>query len=118
MSMRNITKREILIAIVALLVGVGFGFYSNSNKVKTNKQITKRIIDNCVQSLTAANTLISIYSESYKEVSMFFLDRQSCDIELSKKKLEALNKSKEKSEEEVRRLTGDMDIIIEDLKGN
>lgn len=116
MSIRHITKREIIIAIVALLVGVGIGFYMNSNEVKANKQITKRVIDNCIQSMTAANTLINSCGGAYKEATTCFLNIDSCNLQESGRKLGALNKEKEQAEEEIRRLTKDMDSIIGEVK--
>lgn len=118
MNIQHFTKREIIIAIIALLVGVGLGFYTNSNEVKASKEMTNRVIDNCVQSLVATNVLVNSCGKAYKEATTCFFNLDSCDLQESGMKLEALNKEKERAEEEIRRLTEDMDSIIKDVKEN
>lgn len=110
-----IKKKEIVIAVIFFLLGLGLMYASNRSELALKKEITRKIIDNCIQSLTASNSLINSCSDAYKEASACITKGNDCNMTESAKKLDAFNEQRQLAEEQIRNATKDMDSIIESV---
>lgn len=108
-------RREFLIILIAFSLGVTIMYFYNQSQVVANKAITIRVIDNCIQGLTISQKLISSCSDAYAEATTCMANLSICNIEESTKKLQVLNKEKEKADGELKEINLDMQTIIDDV---
>lgn len=108
-------KPYLLTALISFVLGMGVMFLYTRAEINDNKNITKRIVNNCADSLITSNDLINNCSEAYKSFGACVTNLDSCNLAESASKLDQLNQEKESINLKLKDLTKDIDGILNTL---
>lgn len=109
----SVTKKEIAIAIIFLSIGIAISYFYNQNRLKMYKSAGYKVMNNCIQTVQAADSLAKNCGEAYKIVESCVSNLNSCDLESESKKLDSLNKQKSEIEDKISKLTEESGTLIE-----
>lgn len=114
----KISKEEIAIALVGIIVGTIFGYLFTLQKINYQKDLTKRILNNSIQSMAASKQIADTCSEAYTTATECVSNLNTCDIESEAKKLDDYNYKRGQAEEIIDWMSEDMKKIINETKAN
>lgn len=106
------TKREVIIALVFLLIGVLASYIYSQNELKQYKRVGFKIMDNCIQTMKVADDLSKNCSQAYKIVGVCVSNLNVCDVVTEANKLDVLNRQKIEIENELWNLTEQSGSLI------
>lgn len=112
MNNRNILG-ELLLVIFLVSIVFFIGYRYGQSKQDSTRQITGRIVNNCYQSLQAADALIGNCNEAYTVATTCVANISSCNVPAATTKLEQLNTQKTTLESSFSGLVKDADSIIQ-----
>ena len=118
--MRN--KRDIVIASVAFLFGLGIMYVYGANEIAANKsklathdRVTREIMDNCSRSLSDSQILIDSCSTAYTAATSCVSHLNTCDVASVAKNLTLLNDRKNNAEIDLESATKNLGDIFHEL---
>lgn len=119
-----VTSKQIKCGLIALLTTSSFVLGSMLTHLKereqtqTRKEVTRRILDNCVQAVSLRESLISNCSKAYLEAETCVSNLYTCDINKSKQKLTDLQDEKEILEVKIQEAASETAKIVRAVKEN
>ncbi len=114
----KIRKKELVIGVCGVVFGIVVGYFFMLQKVNHQKDITKRILNNSVQSMTASKQIADTCTQAYNSATTCVSNLNTCDIEAEAKKLDEFNYKRGQAEEIIDWMGDDMKNIIEEVKSN
>lgn len=108
--------KKFLLPVLCFLLGLMLMYFYSRTELTSNKRITAKILNNCIDSFQASNTLINSCSEAYKTFGSCILDLENCNMQESARKLEVLNKQREQAEVQIGNTTREMGEIVNEVK--
>lgn len=114
----KIKSKEILIGIAGIAIGFLLSYLLLTQKINYQKNLTKRILSNSVQSMQASKEIADTCSQAYNTATACVSNLNTCDIEAEAKKLDEFNYKRGQTEEIIDWMGDDMKEIIEEVKSN
>lgn len=111
-----INKKQVLTAVIFFILGVIITNQYNQTQVKGYKNITRDILNNCTDSLTAYNDLNNNCNETYAGFYSCITNLESCDVKASTEKGEGLKQGRLEIENRIKDLTNQTGLILERAK--
>lgn len=110
-------KKQLVIRMVISFIAGGVVIFAFTRaEVNTNKELTKRILSNSLQSMTASKEIADSCASAYNTATACVLNLNTCNIEEESKKLDEFNYRRGKAEETIDWMSEDMKRIIEEVK--
>lgn len=109
-------KKMFLVAVLAFILGGVVTNQYNQTQVKGYKNITRDILNNCADSLTAYNDLNNNCNETYAGFYSCMTNLESCDIKASTEKGTKLKQGRLEIENRIKDLTNQTSLILEKAK--
>lgn len=114
----KIRRKEVVIGICGIASGLVIGYFLMLQKVNYQKDLTKRILNNSVQSMTASKQIADTCTQAYNTATACVSNLNTCDIEAEAKKLDQFNYKRGQAEEIIDWMGDDMKKIIEEVKAS
>ena len=89
-----------------------------NRKIAYQKDLTQRILNNSVQSMSASKEIADTCTSAYNTATACVGNLSTCNIEEEAKKLDELNYKRGQAEEIIDWMNDDMRKIIEEVKTN
>ena len=106
-------RREVLIAVVSFIVGLGISYQYNLNR--QNGQID-HLITTTRELIGTQRLLISNYHDSFVTLYDCTFEPQPCDLKVGTEKLQLLERGKSELVEKMNKLDGEVEDIIKQNK--
>jgi predicted RND superfamily exporter protein len=118
MKKLNIDKSTIILIVTGFIVGVIATFLFTRSQIQYQKNLTKRILNNSVQSMQATKQIADTCTQAYNTATACVSNLNTCDIEAEAKKLDQFNYKRGQAEEIIDWMGDDMEKIIEEVKAS
>lgn len=118
MKKLNINKFTAVLVATGFIMGVLVTFLFTNSQIQYQKNLTKRILSNSVQSMTASKKIADSCAAAYNTATAYVSNLNTCDIEAEAKKLDEYNYKRGQAEEIIDWMGDDMEKIIEEVKAN
>lgn len=115
---QKLNKRDLIIGISCILIGVVFTYLLVGNQIKEQKKLTSRILKNSIQSMEASNELANSCADAYKTATTCVSNLQSCNVTEESKKLDEYNTRRKHADTIIDWANQDMKEIIEEVSAN
>jgi len=113
-----INKSTIILIASGFTLGALATFLFTYSQIQYQKDLTKRILKNSVQSMTASKEIADSCTAAYNTATACVGNLSTCNIEEESKKLDELNYKRGQAEEIIDWMSDDMKKIIEEVKAN
>ena len=117
-NIQKLNKREFLIGIVCILVGMLITYLLIGNDVKNQKKLTSRILNNSIQSMEASKKMADSCADAYHTATTCVTNLKTCDIKEQAEKLDGFNEIRKHADQQIDWMNQDMKRIIEEVKIN
>lgn len=114
----KLNRRETFIFLAGLIIGSAIIFLITNHKIASQKSLTKRILNNSIQSMKASQDLASSCSEAYNTATACVSNLHSCNIKEETKKLDEYNTRRKHADTIIDWANQDMKQIIEEVSTN
>ena len=114
----KIDKKSLVIGFACIIIGFLVSYFLMLQKVNHQKDLTKRILNNSVQSMTASKEIADTCTHAYNTATACVGNISTCNIEEEAKKLDELNYKRGQAEEIIDWMSDDMKKIIEEIKSS
>lgn len=114
----KIDKKNFIIGLIFLIAGFFLAYFMMLQKVNYQKDLTKKILNNSLQSMTSSKEIADTCSEAYQTATSCVSNLDRCDIEAEAKKLDEFNYKRGQAEEIIDWMNEDMKKIIQEVKSN
>ena len=108
--------KYLAIALMFFLLGFGVMYFLSKNEISKRNAATVKIIDNCVQTYKAYNTIVKSCSGAYLEATNCAKNLNTCNMDESAKKLNAYDNQRILGEELLRKANKDAQTILNSLR--
>lgn len=113
-----INKSTIILIASGFILGALVTFLFTNPQIQYQRDLTKRILNNSVQSMTASKEIADTCSEAYRTATSCVSNLETCDIEAEAKKLDEYNYKRGQAEEIIDWMSEDMKKIIDEVKSS
>lgn len=113
---QKINKESLIFGSVCLVIGVLLSYFLMLQKVNHQKDLTKRILSNSLQSMQASKQIADTCTQAYNTATACVSNLNTCNIEAETKKLDEFNYRRGQAEEIIDWMGNDMKAIIEEVK--
>lgn len=117
-KINSIKKNNFIVALVCFIAGGIIVFAFTRVEINTNKELTKRILNNSIQSLTASKEIADTCAEAYNTATACVANLSTCNIEEESKKLDEFNYRRGQAEVIIDFVGEDMQKVIQDVSAN
>lgn len=114
----KIDKKYLMLGLICLAVGFFIAYFLMLQKVNHQKELTKKILDNSLRSMTASKEIADSCTQAYNTATACVSNLNTCNIEAEGKKLDEFNYKRGQAEEVIDWMGEDMKAIIEEVKAN
>ncbi|HVZ67046.1 MAG TPA: hypothetical protein VG917_02185 [Patescibacteria group bacterium] len=114
----KLNRRETYIFLAGLIIGSVIIFLITSHKIASQKSLTKRILNNSIQSMEASNELANSCADAYKTATTCVSNLQSCNIAEESKKLDEYDTRRKHADIIIDWANRDMEQIIKEVSTN
>jgi len=115
---QKLNKRDLIIGISCILIGVVFTYLLVGNQIKEQKKLTSRILKNSIQSMEASKEMADSCTQAYNTATACVSNLQSCNLTEETKKLDEFNTRRKHADTIIDWANEDMKKIIEDVSSN
>jgi hypothetical protein len=109
-----ITKREVILVLIAFSLGVGLAFLFLSREGKQTNEIPVAVLNNCMSRVKSTNDLVQNCSTAYSIISACVSKENSCDIKSSTNELKRLNEEKKIIELKLKAISEELSTITQE----
>lgn len=113
--MKSITKNIAAPVFVGFLLGLWIMYLYSNQKIASNLELTKKIVEHNVQSLAAANVLVDSCNTAYVAFGECILGQSACDLEKTKAILRESEKQKLYAQELLRNASLDSQELAKEV---
>lgn len=114
----KIDKINFVVGLICLIVGILITYLLMLQKVNTQKDLTKKILNNSLKSMSATKEIADSCSSAYNTATNCVTNLNTCDIKAEAKKLDEFNYKRGQAEEIIDWMSDDMKKIIEEVKAS
>lgn len=114
----KLNKREVSFFLIGLIIGSIVIFLITNQKINNQKSLTKRILNNSLQSMEASKQIADSCAQAYNTATACVSNLNTCNVEEEAKKLDEFNYKRGQAEEIIDWMGDDMEKIIKDVKAN
>jgi hypothetical protein len=114
----KIKKREVIIGIFCLLLGLLVSYLTTRSQIESNKGLTKRILSNAIQSMEASKEMADSCAEAYNTATICVANLRTCNIEEETKKLDEFNTRRKHADTQIDWMGKDMQRIIKEVSAS
>lgn len=114
----KIKKKEVYIGILGIIIGVLLTYLIMLQQVRYQKNLTKRILNNSIQSMQASKGIADTCTSAYNAATACVSNLRTCNIEAETKRLDEFNTRRQHAEQQIDWVGEEMKKIIEEVKAS
>ena len=114
----KLNKRVSSFFLIGILIGSIATYLIFNQKLNSQKVLTKRILNNSIQSMKASQELANSCSDAYKTATACVSNLKTCNVKEQAKKLDEFNARRKRADPQIDWMNQDMIKIIEEVSAN